>query len=234
MRTLVFSDVHGEPAIITAVVEHSGFDPRTDRLIFAGDAVEVGRDSLGCLELLDELGAECLVGNHEFGVFTGWPIESEPIEPGVLRRVSDDLASGRWHLAAEADGVLITHAGLGDGFLADFESAGSAASLAERLNTEFARAIEAGELAGGRVVDTEGPLWWRPGMGGEPLPGLTQVIGHTPVEVMHQPGAAELWAARGIYLIDPWVRGWRQRGFEPPVPVRYAVIEDGSVRVVEG
>jgi hypothetical protein len=87
MRTLVFSDVHGEPAIITTVVEHSGYDPRTDRLIFAGDAIEVGRDSPGCLELLDELGAECLVGNHEFGVFTGWPIESEPVEPGVLRRV---------------------------------------------------------------------------------------------------------------------------------------------------
>lgn len=51
MRTIIFSDVHGEPGIIRAVVEHSNYTPGVDRLIFAGDAIEIGRDSLGCLEL---------------------------------------------------------------------------------------------------------------------------------------------------------------------------------------
>lgn len=49
MRTIVFSDVHGEPAIIHRVLDHSHYSPQSDRLVFAGDAVEVGRDSWGCL-----------------------------------------------------------------------------------------------------------------------------------------------------------------------------------------
>ena len=49
MRTIVFSDVHGEPAIIHRVLEHSGYDPDVDRLLFAGDAIDIGRDSWGCL-----------------------------------------------------------------------------------------------------------------------------------------------------------------------------------------
>jgi len=71
VRTIVFSDVHGEPDIIAAVVAHSGFDASVDRLVFAGDAIEIGRDTSRCLDLLEELGAECLVGNQEYGVFTG-------------------------------------------------------------------------------------------------------------------------------------------------------------------
>jgi len=51
MRTIIFSDVHGEPSIIAAVVQHSNYRPGIDRLIFAGDAIEIGRDSLGCLQL---------------------------------------------------------------------------------------------------------------------------------------------------------------------------------------
>ena len=71
MRTIVFSDVHGEPELIRRVLDHSAYRPGDDRLIFAGDAIEVGRDSAGCLDLLAEIGAECLVGNHEYAAFVG-------------------------------------------------------------------------------------------------------------------------------------------------------------------
>jgi hypothetical protein len=44
-----FIRVHGETAIIQRVLEHSEYDSDTDRLVFAGDAIEVGHDSWGCL-----------------------------------------------------------------------------------------------------------------------------------------------------------------------------------------
>jgi hypothetical protein len=40
-NTIIFSDVHGEPSIIAAVVEHSNYNPDTDRLIFAGVRIPV-------------------------------------------------------------------------------------------------------------------------------------------------------------------------------------------------
>jgi 3',5'-cyclic AMP phosphodiesterase CpdA len=234
MRTIIFSDVHGEPSIIAAVVEHSNYRPDVDRLIFAGDAIEIGRDSLGCLELLDELGAECLVGNHDYAAFTGMPIEHERIPEDVLQRVGKTLMSGRWHLAAEADGVLITHGGVSELFLDAYEQAGSVAGLVETLNAGLAVAIESYLTTGDAEFDEAGPLWWRPGWGVEPLPGVVQVVGHSPLEMMRAQRDAEDWETRGIYLVDPYVRGWRMRRFKPPAPVRYAVIEDGNVRVVEG
>ncbi|HEY5433373.1 MAG TPA: hypothetical protein VIL06_08215, partial [Coriobacteriia bacterium] len=77
-------------------------------------------------------------------------------------------------------------------------------------------------------------LWWRPGSNGDPIPGVTQIAGHTPAEILAEADAAAHWAAKGVFLIDPYVRGWRARDFLAPVPMRYAVIEDGAVRVVEG
>ncbi len=232
MRTIIFSDVHGEPGIIAAVVEHSNYRPGVDRLIFAGDAIEIGRDSLGCLELLDELGAECLVGNHDYAAFAGWPIEPEPVPHDVLHRVGENLISGRWRLAAEADGVLITHGGVSELFRDAYEQAGSVAGLVQTLNAGLERAIQSYLTTGDAEFDESGPLWWRPGWGVEPLPGVVQVVGHSPLEMMRARRDAEDWGARGIYLVDPYVRGWKVRRFAPPPPVRYAVITDGAVRVV--
>lgn len=231
MRTIVFSDVHGEPDIISAVVAHSGFGPGVDRLVFAGDAIEVGRDSLRCLDLLDELGAECLVGNHEWAAFTGRPIEGSRLDPALVGRVKEAITSGRWRLAAAAGGVLITHAGVGQRFsLQGGSGDGNAAELvAQVLNDEFDAAVASGSRrrkASG-VVGYEGPLWWRPGYDDDPLAGVTQVAGHTPLEILDQTDSAAHWAERGVYLIDPYVRGWRLRGFAPPTPVRYAVVEGG-------
>ena len=106
MRTIIFSDVHGEPSIIAAVVEHSNYNPDTDRLIFAGDAIGIGRDSLGCLKLLDALGAECLVGNHEFMAAIGDPLECHGLADDDVARLREGIRSGRWRLATQADGLL--------------------------------------------------------------------------------------------------------------------------------
>ncbi len=239
MRTIVFSDVHGEPSIIRGVVEHSGYRPGSDRLIFAGDAIEVGSDSWGCLELLDELDIEFLVGNHEYAAWEGCPIELDSLnrlDVRVQSVVTRHIDAGDWMLAAHADGVLITHAGVGNGFAADLESAGGDVGLlADALNAEFAGAVAMGPgVAVEGVIQEDGPLWFRPGSRPPPLSGVAQVAGHTPPEIMRCHDPARAWAARGLYLIDPFVRRWLARlRYGAPVPVRYAVIEDGEVSVIE-
>lgn len=233
VRTIVFSDIHGEPDIIRGVIEHSGYSPGEDRLIFAGDAVDIGRDSAGCLEALDDLGAELLAGNHEYGVFVDW--EFEALEADVVEAVKRRLASGDWLLAAESDGVLVTHAGVSASWADEFVNGagGDVARFTAALNEQFLGAIESGPLATRAVVDAEGPLWWRPDRGVSELPGIVQVCGHTPVELLAHCAATDALDRRGLHLVDPWVRGWSDRGFAPPTPVRYAVIEDGDVRVVD-
>jgi len=236
MRTIVFSDAHGEPDIIQAVVEHSCFDPHSDRLIFAGDAIEVGRDSAGCLALLDKLGCECLVGNHEYAVYDGWPLEPEVLPTDVEADVHRLIDGGLWRVAAESDGVLITHAGLSRSFAPDFEPFGAEHSVADfvaSLNEEFAGAVKLGDFVAVRVVEEDGPLWYRPSESLPPLTGVLQVSGHTPPEMFGGSAVAECWAGVGFYMVDPCARCWRRRGFAPPVPLRYAVIENGNVRVVE-
>ena len=234
MRTIVFSDVHGEPGIIRGVVEHSGYVAGDDRLVFAGDAIDIGRDSAGCLALLGELGAEFLAGNHEWGAFIDWGFE--PLAPEVEEAVRRHITAGDWPLAAEADGVLITHAGVSAGWAGLFASVarGDVARFVDALNHGFRSAVDLGIEAVGGVVDDDGPLWWRPrGRQAVGLPGVAQVCGHTPREIMRAWAPDEPLGAQGLYLVDPWVRGWETRGFGPPTPVRYAVIEGGAVRVVD-
>ena len=197
MRTIVFSDVHGEPDIIRDVIAHSGHVAGRDRLIFAGDAIDIGRDSLGCLELLEELGAEFLVGNHEWGAFVDWGFE--PLAPGVDEWIQLHIADGRWVLAAEADGVLVTHAVVSAQWAGIFTSVadGDVAKFAAMLNHGFLGAVELGASASGGVIDDGGPLWWRPrGSDRHGLPDVTQVCGHTPNELVAGGNAAVLTAER--------------------------------------
>jgi hypothetical protein len=237
MRTIVFSDVHGEPDVIRSVVAHSGFKAGADRLVFAGDAIEVGRDSEGALDLLEELGAEFLVGNHEYALFVDGPLEYEQLGAEAEATVLDRIGSGEWALVSEAGGVLITHAGLSQSFAEQFAAVtaqGTVADFAAHLNEEFREAIGSRDLVLDGVCGRGGPLWYRPRGGVAPLRGVMQVAGHTPVSLLHAQGEAERLADAGMHLIDPHVRRWRALGFPPPPPLRYAVIEGGAVRVFSG
>jgi hypothetical protein len=237
MRTIVFSDVHGEPAVINRVLEHSGYDPAVDQLLFAGDAIDIGRDSWGCLELLDELGAQCLVGNHEFSVWLGEPLELVEPDLHVQVAVTQRIDAGEWPLAACVEGVLVTHAGLSEEYAVRFTTGerGSAEQLAAALNAEFAEAVSLGSAGVDEAIDWESPLWYRPSARTPSARGVLQVAGHTPIEVLRGDGAAETWASHGLHLVDPFVRRWvrvSESGW--PAPLRYAAIEGGVVTVVEG
>lgn len=64
-RTLVVGDVHGCLGELKELLRRSGFRRGSDRLVFAGDLVDRGPDSLGVVRLAMEMGAESVMGNHE-------------------------------------------------------------------------------------------------------------------------------------------------------------------------
>ena len=76
MRTIVLSDCHGHPQLVTAALEDAGFVNGRDRLVFAGDFLDRGPLPAACLEVLEEAGAEMLLGNHDAAILLGqqiWP-----------------------------------------------------------------------------------------------------------------------------------------------------------------
>jgi hypothetical protein len=188
--------------------------------------------------LLDELGAECLVGNHEFCVWYGQPLEL--VEPDLHSQaeVTRRIDAGAWQLACCVEDVLVTHAGLSEEYLRRFAEPvrGDIEQLAAALNAEFASTVRRGpDASAEKDIDWESPLWYRPSDRSLPAEGIRQVAGHTPPESLRGAEAAVMWASHGFHLVDPYARRWvHVRQHRLPVPLRYAVIEGGTVRLVEG
>lgn len=64
-RTIIISDVHGCLRELQALLQKLDAKSGYDRLIFVGDLLDRGPDSIGVLRLVQGLGAECVLGNHE-------------------------------------------------------------------------------------------------------------------------------------------------------------------------
>lgn len=64
-KRLVVGDVHGQYNALMALLEHCAFNPAKDSLIFVGDLIDRGPDSLKCAKLLELPYVSCCVGNHE-------------------------------------------------------------------------------------------------------------------------------------------------------------------------
>ncbi len=115
-RTLVVSDAHGYPELIENALEHGGFRPGVDELIYAGDFVDRGPDAEGCLRLLERYGARMLVGNHELAILVGFPLFEQTPESLRLRQLLLDrvLTGGpeAWRAVTVTDGIVISHAGI--------------------------------------------------------------------------------------------------------------------------
>lgn len=100
--------------------------------------------------------------------------------------------------------------------------------MAQHLNEDFlaaiSRELETGEYDEGDILGEDGPTWFRPYPWNElfPLAGVRQVVGHTPpVQELEDVD---------FHMVDPCVFRWLEN-----VPrFRYAVIEEGRVRVEEG
>jgi hypothetical protein len=237
-RTIVVSDPQGEPAVFERALACSGFQRGVDRLIVAGDIVGAEPGGAACVAAVEASGAEVLVGNHEMAFFAGDTIDEGPhVDPPLFALVRERVLAGAWKVAAEVEGVIVTHAGVSRSLLpmwerADRDPAMFAGMLNERWRTELPIA-ERGEFGMGAslILGPEGPLWWRPLLADSVLPGARQVAGHTPIELLGRGRAARELERRGLHLVDPFTRGWVQAGRPDPPPCRYAVVASSDVTV---
>ena len=229
------SDAHGYPGLIQNALDHGGFRAGVDGFVYAGDLLDRGPDPAGCLELVESYATEVLVGNHELAVLLdfamcGQDSWSRRFRQFLLDRVLSAVQADTWKVATCVEGVLITHGGLSSdyGRLLGDELVKTPARLAERLNRDFLAAVrqelQTGEWDQDGILGDHGPLWFRPRPYSNllPLAGIKQVVGHTPP-------LPEL-AALDFHMTDPCAfMGMRDAG-----RYRYAVIEDGAVRIEDG
>lgn len=64
-RLIIVGDVHGMKNELDSLLEKVKFSSKHDHLILAGDMIDKGPDSPGVIDLAMEVGATCVMGNHE-------------------------------------------------------------------------------------------------------------------------------------------------------------------------
>ena len=235
MRTFVISDAHGYPGLIQNALDHGGFEPGRDAFVYAGDLFDRGPDPGGCIDLVEDHATEVLMGNHDVAVLLDYIVypqepENRGFQPLLIDKVLNAGPSAAWKVATYIEGVLITHAGVSEAYEGVFqeECESDPERLAAHLNQAFLTALrrefETGEYDERGILGDDGPTWFRPRPYSRllPLAGIRQVVGHTP-------SIPEL-EERGFHMIDPCAF----LGMDDPGRFRYAVIEDGWVRVEEG
>ncbi len=110
MRVGIVSDIHANPKALQRVLEDM---PSVDRVLCAGDAVSEYRFCAQTVEVLQDVRALCIQGNHERVLFGGQ-------NPHYLKKCQETfpagllafLASAPFFLEVELEGarVLMTHA----------------------------------------------------------------------------------------------------------------------------
>jgi len=70
-RTIIIGDIHGCLDEFKELLGKLKYDKAEDRLILLGDLVDRGPDSVGVVKYARKLGAECVMGNHEYK-FVKW------------------------------------------------------------------------------------------------------------------------------------------------------------------
>ena len=165
---LLVGDVQGCAQALDELLAAAGFSPSRDRVVFLGDLVNRGPDSLGVLRRVSALGsaATCLLGNHDLHLLA--------VAHGVRKlhrgdTFADVLQAGdaadwlHWlaqqPLAHRESGWLCVHAGLAPQW-----SAQDALDLADEVH-----AVLRGPGLGGFLHDMYGdqPDRWSPSLQGQ-------------------------------------------------------------------
>ena len=138
MRTIIVGDVHGCRAELEALLDRVAF-ASGDRLVFVGDLVARGPDSLGVLDVVRRTGAIVVRGNHEQKLLdwrrarAAWMHGEAAAKPPISRMHRDLARSLRpvdWTLLEtaplfvdlEEHGVRVVHAGIVPGVAMDAQS----------------------------------------------------------------------------------------------------------------
>jgi len=122
-RTLIVGDVHGCREELEALLEVASLDD-TDDLVFVGDLVARGPDSLGVIDLAIRRQARAVIGNHERRLLEIRDSESQGGERVSLsagyRQLLEELKPEHWtyirampiYLELPQHHALVVHAGL--------------------------------------------------------------------------------------------------------------------------
>ena len=141
-RTFVVGDLHGCLDALRRLLDRIGFDPASDRLVFVGDLVNRGPDSLGTLRFVRGLGdavAAALLGNHDLHLLAARHGLRAPSPKDTLEEILD--APDRDELVDWLRRRPVLHVDEALGFVAVHAGIPAAWSLDEAARR--ARALEA-------------------------------------------------------------------------------------------
>jgi len=108
MRKLIIGDVHGCLRELQLLLEKVNYQEGQDRLIFLGDLINKGPDSLGVLNYVRSLkSTTVLLGNHELALLAKIERgESVPIPREMIAWIKT------WPYYIDEDDVLLVHGGV--------------------------------------------------------------------------------------------------------------------------
>lgn len=95
-RTIIVGDVHGCSGELARLLDKVRFSSG-DRLVFVGDLVARGPDSLGALDIARQTGAILVRGNHEHKLVTWYASRAAASPVGVPSREAEREPIGRMH-----------------------------------------------------------------------------------------------------------------------------------------
>lgn len=118
-RTIIVGDVHGCPDELAALLSELSFSSG-DTLVFVGDLIARGPDSLGVLDIARQTGAIVVRGNHEQRLLD-WKEHGERVTLGRMHReIAEALRPIDWKLLESSElewelpahGLRVVHAGI--------------------------------------------------------------------------------------------------------------------------
>ncbi len=202
-KTLVIGDMHLKEELVLSRVDQAIEKLSIGRVVFCGDYVDEWRSNrLIMQDALDAvltwidgkrkrgLGVDFVLGNHDMQYLRGIP--GPGTHTDLYQEVSEALTYLKVQMACVAGSYLVTHAGITKEWAHRFlmpDQKETPATLSDALNEMFwhgddealAALDSAGPGRGGNEIP--GPLWADLSeLYQDPLPGINQIVGHTPVE----------------------------------------------------
>lgn len=232
MKSLVLGDIHLKARrVLPSVDAFLADDPRIERVVFCGDYCDDwAASSKEFCEDIEYLAAwvskardsgmavDMVFGNHDFQYLLRVP--GPGTKPNLYGFVNETLFPLGLRMAHVVDGFLVTHAGLVRSWAERFldgaeEGTLDAEDAAEQLNLMLDSPDKANldllDMAGFAVGGFEmpSPLWARPIELLPDLPaGISQIVGHTPVERACKASEEKTGADRQIWFCDTFST-WR-------------------------
>jgi bis(5'-nucleosyl)-tetraphosphatase (symmetrical) len=122
-RRLFVGDLHGCRGELQSLLEKFGFRPGLDSLFSVGDVVGKGPDVKGTLQLLRDLDASVVAGNHDLSLLRAARSAPETLAPkqaAYLAALGGDLPiwvawMETWPYYRDLGDILLVHAGLEPG-----------------------------------------------------------------------------------------------------------------------